>query len=423
MSGWASGGMAPGRSAGPIALALTLPARWSLPRPAGVRVPRRRGLGTTGSGPLLVGHAPPPGRHARGREASGRTPGRGGARGGRYKPAVLARAGPVGRCGRCRGRGCGPVWISGYAGRRTGRLLVLGGIDDDRGTWSTRSGCGGGHGDFGIVAAAPQSFAWLGRGGWPCRRELRRRLHPGMVDPVARRVLSRRRLRRRVTRRVGDRMVLLSTARTRSGRRGCWSWTTGAGSGGWTCRRRRRVQPPPTWTSPAPTRLPGGRPGRRPRGRARIPGHRQDHRGRGRPGSLQTPPAACASPCRCCGGWPTGWYRPPRPSSTPHLARRLLAGEGCWLCLGQRDPGAWPSPRPAPRWRNGQSGISWSTPGPGMVRPSYPAAAAASWQEGRLLASRRHLGRMRPDDWAGGRSHLAGCPGAVPRGACSATRR
>jgi hypothetical protein len=114
-----------------------------------------------------------------------------------------------------------PYGISGYAWSPDRRLLVLGDFDDDvvhvvdparmRLVRKVR---------FGIVARAPQQVAWLGP-----RRLAVVAGNPGdgayllMVDPVAGRVLSRRRLRPAILGGVvaGDRLVLLRTPMGRIG--------------------------------------------------------------------------------------------------------------------------------------------------------------------------------------------------------------
>ena len=239
MSGW--GGSAR-RLAGAVALALALTAAAVL-----------AGWGQPGAPVFALGDAPPPGDPAaqgralarrpaedlppngaaRARRPAGWSPAalpRGEAAPGRvwpllgvigYKPAVVARLDP-----RTLRLLPGPrirlrYGVSGYGWSPDGSLLVLGDVDDDvlhlvdpvrlRRLGTVR---------FGIVARAPRWLAWLGP-----RRLAVVAGDPGdgahllLVDPVARKVLSRRQLEPAGLSVVpaGDRLVLLQSPSDRLG--------------------------------------------------------------------------------------------------------------------------------------------------------------------------------------------------------------
>jgi len=230
MGGW---GRSARRLVGAGTLALALTAAAAVPGPD------HGGWGQPGAARLAFGYVPPPGGQVPAGGVRARPPGGwlpaslpGGevASGGAvdaplgvvgYKPAVLARLDPRTLRPLAGPRVRLPYGISGYGWSPDRSLLVLGDLDDDalhvvdpvrlRRLATVR---------FGIVAEAPQSFAWLGP-----RRLAVVAGNPGdgatlvMVDPVAGRVLSRRRLEPAgiSAAGAGDRLVLLSTSHDRIG--------------------------------------------------------------------------------------------------------------------------------------------------------------------------------------------------------------
>jgi hypothetical protein len=419
MSGWARSARRLA-SAATIALAL-LAAGVVVPTPGQPALghPVGGGWGQSGAARSGFGYAPPPGGHARGREGKGRAPGGPvlGVVG--YKPAVLAWLDPLtlrplpGPRLRLR------YGISGYGWSPDRSTLVLGDVDDDklhlvdpvrlrrRGTV-----------DFGIVAAAPQSFAWLG----PRRlAAVAGSSDDGstlvMVDPLARRVLTRRRLAPGVlTAAAGDRLVLLSTALDQIGParllvmddqgrvRGVELPETSVG-----------FQPPPDWDQPGAY------------GVSRGAALAVDPEG-GRAflvtagttvtevdlDSLQVTTRRLRQPVSLLRRL-AHWLVPPAQA-------KLNAGtwrDACWLGEGllavwgseTRVHGLAPgSPPPEER----ASGLKLVDTWTWTVRPLDPAAAAASWQEGRLLAFGATWD-YEADDWAGVGLTVYGPGGRPPR--------
>ena len=436
MGGW-------GRSAcrlvgaGALALALTAGA-------AAVPDPDLGGWGQPEAARLAFGYVPPPGGRAPADGVRARPPGGwlpASLPGGEVasagaadaplgvvgdKPAVLARLDPRTLRPLAGPRVRLPYGISGYGWSPDRTLLVLGDLDDDalhvvdpaplRRLATIR---------FGILAEAPQSFAWLGP-----RRLAVVAGDPGdgatlvMVDPVAGRVLSRRRLEPAgiTAAGAGDRLVLLSTSYDRIGParllvvddRGRVRTVDLLGV-------RAGSSPRTTGTARGPTACPGKPPGGRPRGRASVRAHRRRHRGRSRPGQprshLPTPaPAGLAAAA-------------PRPLAGParrgqaqrrHLAGRLLARGRAAGRLGRRVAGPRQRSRQLRR-SSGRAGSSWSTPGAGRSarstrRPRRPAGRRdGCWPSAAPGTTRRSA--------SAGSASPCTAPGTRGHATCSAARR